>query len=263
MRKLLSFVCLCALACGLGACGKGEPYAPQFNGDSIPVVTKNVAGSKRVTNRGFLDLLERMRGGANRPLRKSWVFSRQQAYRGHWTRVVYYAYPRFTNEIKGPGAKRIKRYYKEQYKGCDAAGEFPWLDACRELTDSPEDMMRYRLQVYAADMPAGYVVVNFFREECVDGRRVAPAAAADVFDRETGARLSLGDVIDVNESAEAVNRAVANYLRVHDIRPLKPYDVKEARDQAFSLTEEGPVLLFAPGALAPEAYGLIQVPLGR
>jgi len=221
----------------------------------------DVKTSRKVTNPGFLELLERMRGGDYRPLAKSYVVSRQQSYRGHWARVVYYAYPKFTKELEGHGAEKIKAYYEGQYKACAATADFPWLDTYREITDSPEEMMRYRLQVYAVDMPAGYVVVNFFREECVDGRRVVPAAAADVFDRETGARLSLGDVIDVEESAGAVNKSVADYLKMHGIRPGAPYDVREAQDQAFSVTTEGLTLLFAPGALAPEAYGLIQIPL--
>jgi len=255
---------MCALACGFSACAgqRGEPYSPQYNGDAVPVETKNVAASNKVTDQGFLDLLERMRGNVFRPLRKSRVFSRQQSYRGHWTRVVYCAYPKFTNEIRGPGARRIKRYYKEQYKNCAAAGAFPWLDTYGEITDSPEEMMRYRLQVYAADVLEAYVVVNFFREECTDGSRVVSSATADVFDRATGARLALGDVVKTEgAAAEALNRAVADHLRKHDIRPFAPYDVQEAPGQAFSLTEDGPVLLFEPGALAPEAYGLIRAPV--
>ena len=263
-RKLLSFVCMCALACGLSACARqrGVPYSPQYNGGTVPVETKNVVTSNKVTSQGFLDLLERMRGNVFRPLRKSCVFSRQQTYRGHWSRVVYCAYPKFTNEIKGPGARKIKQYYREQYKNCAAAEKFPWLDAYGEITDSPEEMMRYRLQVYAADVLEGYVVVNFFREECTDGSRVMSSAAADVFDRVTGTRQALGDVVTMEGAAvEALNRAVADYLRKRDIRPFAPYDVQEAPGQAFSLAESGPVLLFEPGSLAPEAYGLIQVPV--
>ena len=61
MRKLLSFVCICALACGLFACGKGEAYTPRFNNDSVPIDAKSVATSGRVTDQGFLRLWERCR----------------------------------------------------------------------------------------------------------------------------------------------------------------------------------------------------------
>ena len=261
LRKLLSFLCMCALACGLSACGKGEPYLPQYNNSKVSVEIKNVETSNKVSTQGFLDLLERMRGNAYQPLRKSYVVSRQQVYRGHWNRVVYYAYPKFTNEIKGPGARNIKRYYKEQYENCAATEDFPWLDTYKEITDSPEEMIRYRLRVYAADVLTDYVAVNFFWEDCTDGRQIASSATADVFDRHTGNRLALGDVISIEEAAASINKVVADYLRIHDIRPHAPYDVRQAQDQMFSVTAEGLTLLFAPDTLAPMAYGAIKVPI--
>jgi len=261
MRKLLAFVCVCALAWGLSGCTKEEPYAPQYNGESVPVEINNVAASKKITDGGFLDMLERLRGGAYRPLRKSYVFSRQQVYRGHWTRVVYSAHPKFINEIKGPGARKIKRYYKERYENCADAEDFPWLDTYKEIADSADEMMRYRLQVYAADVLADYVAVTFFRQDSTDGRGVLSAYTADVFDRATGTKQALGDVVDLKGGAEAINQAVKETLRVRDIRPFAPYDVRKAKNQAFTVTEDGPVLLFAPGELAPEAYGAIQIAL--
>ena len=263
LRKLLSAICVCALACGLFACGKQRAgaYEPKYNGDILPVKQADVLASGKVTNQGFLDLLERMRGNEYRPLAKSRVVSRQQSYRDHWNRVVYYAFPKFTGEIKGPGARKIKRYYKEQYRACAAEEGFPWLDT--EVADTPEEAMQYRLQVYAVDLLDDYVVVNFYTEAYLGGNRAEPSPTADVFDRQTGDRLALGGVIDMKEAADVINEAVADYLRGKDIRPYAPYDVREAQDQMFSVAKESLTLLFAPGTLASPAYGAIKVPVTR
>jgi len=263
LRRLLSVVCVCALACGLFSCGKqrAEPYEPKYSGDTIAVEQADVAVSRKVTNQGFLDLLERMRGDEYRPLAKSRVVSRQQSYREHWSRVVYYAFPKFMGEIKGPGARKIKQYYKERYRACAAEEGFPWLDT--EIADTPEQAMQYRLQVYAVDLLDDCVVVNFYTEAYLGGSRAEPLPTADVFDRQTGNRLALDDVINVEEAADAINKAVADTLKAKDIRPHAPYDIRGARDQMFSLTEESLTLLFAPGTLASPAYGAIKVPVMR
>jgi hypothetical protein len=108
-----------------------------------------------------------------------------------------------------------------------------------------------------------YVVVNFYTEAYLGGSRAEPSPTADVFDRQTGNRLALGGVIDMEEAADALNKAVADYLRVRDIRPYAPYDVREAQDQMFSVAKEGLTLLFAPGTLASPAYGAIKVSVTR
>jgi hypothetical protein len=264
LRKLFSVIGICVLACGLFACGKqrGEPYEPKYNGDAIPVRKADVEVSGKVTNGGFLALLERMRGHEYRPLDKSHVVSRQQSYRGHWARVAYYAFPRFTNELDGAGAKAIKAYYKAQAAACAAPEGFPWLDGIDEIADSPEQVMQYQLQVYAVELTDGYVSVEFYTESYLGGAKNESARHADVFDRAAGRKLALGDVVDVAAAAQAINKAVADHLRVADIRARTPYDVTTAQQaQDFSVTSEGITLLFAPDTLASPAYGPISVPV--
>ena len=267
VQKLLSIICVCALACGFSACGiqRDEPYIPQYNNGSVSVEQGDVITSSEVTNQGFLDLLERMRGNAYRPLRKCYIVSRQQSYRSHWNRVIYYAFPKFTNEIKGPGARNIRQYYKKQYQNCTAAENFPWLDTYEEITDNAEEAMQYRLLVYAVDLLADYVVVNLYMEAHLGGGHIMSLPTADVFDRKTGSKLALNEAVALEDEdvAQAINQAVADYLRMNDIKPLEPYDVRKAQDQAFSLSEDGPVLLFAPGTLAPDGYGVIRVLVDR
>ena len=261
LRRLLSAACACVLACGLFACGKtrGEPYEPKYNGDMIPVKQADVMKSKKITNKGFVDLLERMQGSDYRPLAKSYIVSAQQSYREHFNRVVYYAYPKFTNELKGPALQKLKQYYKEQYQACAALYDFPWLDTLDEITDRPNEAMQYRLQVYAADLLDDYVAVHFYTDSYLGGSKADTFYSADVFDRQTGDKLALGGVIDIAAAADAVNKAVANYLKNQDIRPHEPYDVRAAQEQMFTVTADGLALIFAPDTLAPPAYGNIRV----
>ena len=262
MRKFISVLCACALACGLSACGPGGgEYAPNYDGSAVAVERGGVKNANKVTHEGFLALLERKQGHEYRPLAKSYVVSRQQSYRGHWARVAYYAFPRFTNELGGGGAKAIKDYYKAQAAACAAPGDFPWLSGMEEIADSPEQVMQYQLQVYAVELTERFVSVEFYTESYLGGAKNESAWHGEVFDRETGRRLALGDAADLAASAQAVNRAVADYLRVADIRPHAPYDVAAAPEQDFSVTADGVALLFAPGALAPAAYGPLKVPV--
>lgn len=261
LRKLCVGLAICALTWGLFACGQAEPYQPNYDGSGVTVEQSAVKRANKVTNEGFLALIERKQGHEYRPLDKSHVVSRQQSYRGHWTRVVYYAFPRFTNEISGVGAKAIKDYYKAQAAACAAPEDFPWLSDADEIADSPEQVMQYQLQVYAVELTDDYVSVEFYTESYLGGVKNETARHADVFARATGRKLALEDVLDIGASARVINQAVADYLRIADIRPYSPYDVAAARAQDFSVNSEGITLLFAPDTLAPPAYGPISVPV--
>ena len=259
MRKTIAMIVLIALACGLTACGlggRGETFEPAFDGALVPVRRLGVVTSGEVSFQGFLDLLERMQ--EYRPLAQSRVVSRQQSYMNHWQRVVYFSYPRFTDEISGPAARRIDDYFRQRYRACTARDDFPWLTGMSEIADSAEEMIQYRLQVYAVALLEDYVAVRFHRESHLGGGVIETEVAADVFDRHTGEKRALRDFAH-DEQAPLLNQAVAEHLRVADIQPYEPFDVLQAQDQAFTVTENGLVLLFSPGELAPAARGVIEV----
>lgn len=261
-RRMVALICLVVLTGGLSACGqtRGATYQPNYNGDIISVNQADVISSRKVTYQGFMDLLERMEGDEYRPLAKSHLVSRQQSCQNHWYRVVYCAFPKFSGEITGPGARRIKQYYKKQYQSCAAEQDFPWLDKAGEIADTPAQAVQYRLQVYAVNILDDYVVVDFYAESYTGGG-LQVSYTADVFNRNSGEKQSLGDMVNLDSAADAINTAVADYLRTKDIRPFTPYDVRQSANQMFSRTEDGLVLLFAPGTLAPSVYGTIKVPV--
>jgi len=267
LRKTLSFLLILTLTCGLYACGsgksgsKGTTYKPKYNGEEIQVQRREVAKSKKITFQGFLDMLERKQKSEWIPLANSYIVSREQSYQNHWYRVVYYAYPQFTDEMKGGGAKQIKRYYKEQYKNSGALDDFPWIEDAGKLVDSTEQIVYYRMQLYTTDIMVQYVAVNFIEEEHTGGSQIKQAPRADVFDRNTGTKLRLGDVVDLKKSAKGINKAVADHLRIKDIKPSEAYDITAVENPSFSVNNDGLVMLFAPGDLAPEAYGMIQAPV--
>ncbi|MCL1952952.1 MAG: RsiV family protein [Oscillospiraceae bacterium] len=263
MRNIAGLVCVCALACGLFACGPapGAAYQPKYNGEPVPVRQGEVVTGK-VTFPDFLSMLERKQGLEYKPLKKSYIAQRQQAYQGYFYRIAYYAFPRFTGELSGPGGRKIKRFYRDQYRACDPKKEFDcWLDGLETVPDTADEIIKYVMQVYAVELLDGYVAVAFTTESHTGGGKVTRIPSADVFDRNTGERLSLGDVVELKAAAQAINRAVADDLRIRDIRPFEPYDISKAADQPFTLTENGIVLLFPADTLAPVAYGPLEIPI--
>ena len=263
MRKTIVIIVICALACGLTACGlgRGETFEPQFDGTPVPVRRLGVV-SGQVSFQEFLDLLQQMQSrGDYRPLAQSRTVNRQQSYMNHWRRFVYYAYPRFTDEISGPAAQEIDAYYRQRYRACTARQDFTWLTDHSEITDNVDEMIRFRLQVYAVDLLEDYVAVRFRRESLMGANLHEIEVAADVFDRHTGAKLTLGDLLDIAEHAQTLNQAVANHLRVADIRSVgdEPFDILAVENQAFTVTEHGIVLLFSPDELAYAPRGVIEV----
>ena len=262
MRKTIAMLVLVALACGLTACGlggRGETFEPAFDGAMVPVRRLGVVTSSQVNFQGFLDLLERMQGREYRPLAQSRVVSRQQTYMNHWQRVVYFSYPRFTDEISEAAAQRIDNYYRQRYRACTARDDFPWLTGMSEIADSVEAMIQYRLQVYAVELLEDYVAVRFHRDSHLGGGVIETEVAADVFDRHTGEKRALRDFVQTDEQMQTLNRAVAEHLRMADIRPHEPFDVQQAQSQAFTVAENALVLLFSPGELAPATRGVIEV----
>jgi|GEM_PF-1948760 len=262
MRKTLAVICvLCALAFGLVACrqGTGSTFEPQWNGRLVPVNQRNVTTSRNVNFENFLDMLQRMQGNDYRPLARSYVVQRQQSYQNHWYRIVYFTYPRFGSEISGPGAQQIQQYYQQQYRANTVRDDFQWLTDFDEIADSSEALVQYRLQVYAVDLLENFVSVRFVRQSHLGDGAIETELTADVFDLYSGEKLALSDVLDIETYAEAINAAVADYLRMRDIPPHEPYDVLAVENQIFSLVENGIVLLFSPGDLALAGFGVIEV----
>lgn len=263
MRKLIALTMLCVLACGLAACGAGETYAPKYDGSTVPVAKSDVENSRRVTHERMLDYLDSLRGHEFQPLEDSYIVQKQQSYRGHWYDAVYYAYPKFGDEIAGAGAKKIRQYYKQQYNKCSAAEDFPWLAQRSAVTDAAEGYIQYDLQVYAVEQADGYVSVVFTTETLTEDRGTTMRKTADVFELATGETITLADAVDLQACAAAINRAVADRLRLADIPALAPYDVLGAQDPAFSIGQDNVTLFFAPGELAHEDFGSIAVQVAR
>ena len=255
MRKIIAFfAALILTAVGFSACSRGgEPFSPRYDGTVVPINQRDVITTNRVTNQSFLDMLAYMR--EYQPGAQSRTVVRQQAYRSHWYRVVYVAYPRFDD------LHEIDRYYGQRHRDSIALHEVEWLDVLDEIADSTDQVIQYFLQVYAMTMLESHVVVRFRQDMFADGE-ISTKVMADVFDRNSGEKLGLGDVIDLQTRAEEINLAVADHLRVRDITPHERFDVLQAQEQQFMLTQQGVVLLFSPGELAPALHGVIEITVG-
>jgi len=258
MRKLVPIILTLALAAGLTACSRaGEPFSPQFSGETVPVRRQNVLQSRTVTHENFVQMLERMPD--YQPLARSYLVQRQQIFRDHFTRVVYYAYPRFSGELSNPAQRQINRYYRAQQRANTALRDFEWLRGLEEVTDTTDQQLRYRLQVYHVQLLDNYVAVRLRRDSHVGGGSVNTTLLGDVFCRNTGAKLALGDVIDLQARAAEVNRIVADYLRLRDMHAPVPFNVLAWEDLQFIVVPQGIVLMFSPGELVPRVHGTIEI----
>lgn len=259
MRKLALIMFMFALAAGLTACSQaGDPFAPQYDGEIVVVQRQNVLQSRTVTHEGFLQMLQRMPD--YQPISRSYMVQRQQVFRDHFSRIVYYAYPRFTADIlENPARQQINRYYRARQRENNALRDFEWLRGLDEIADTTDQALRYRLQVYAVQVLDDYVSVRFRRSYHTGGGLVNTTLLGDVFCRHIGEKLSLDDLIDVQARAIEINLAVANYLRVRDIHVHQPFDVLAWNDLQVSLVPQGIVLMISPGELAPRAVGAIEV----
>ena len=194
------------------------------------------------------------------PISRSYMVQRQQIFRDHFSRVVYYAYPRFTaSTLENPARRQINRYYRARQRENNALRDFEWLRGLEEIADTTDQELRYRLQVYTVQLLEDYVAVRFRRSYHTAGGVVNTTLLGDVFCRHTGEKLTLDAIIDVDARAAEINLAVANYLRVRDIHVHQPFDVLAWDDLQFTLVPQGIVLMFSPGELAPRAVGVIEV----
>jgi len=247
-----------ALVSGLSACGlRSVTFEPQWTGELIEVQRFGVS-TGRVTLPAFQVILAGM-GDDYQPLARCRTVNRQQSYQNHWHRIVYYAYPHFTDELDGSGGRMIANYYRQRYRNCTARQDMTWITDLREIADDT-DFLIYQLQVYSVVLLDDYVAVRFRRDSHLGGGSIRTEITADVFDRQSGEKLALGDVIDIAEHAELLNRAVADHLRIASI-PQAPFDVQEQMP-AFHLTEDDLVLIIAPGELVDTRYGTLEVRIG-
>ncbi|MCL2446506.1 MAG: RsiV family protein [Oscillospiraceae bacterium] len=259
MRKLVLIMLTLALAASLTACSRaGDPFTPQFDGEIIEVQRSNVLQSRTVTHEDFMQMLQRM--SDYQPVSRSYIVQRQQVFRDHFSRIVYYAYPRFTTgSLENPARSQINRYYRARQRENNALRDFEWLRELQEITDTTDQVMRYRLQVYTVQLLEDYVAVRFRRDSHTGGGVVNITLLGDVFCRHTGEKLMLEEIIDVDARAAEINLVVADYLRVRDIHASRPFDLLDWDDLQFTLVPQGVVLLFSPGELAPRATGVIEV----
>jgi len=259
MRKIIPIILTLALAAGLMACSRaGEPFFPQHNGETVQVRRQNVLQRRTVTHEDFLQMLERMPD--YQPLARSYMVQRQQVFRDHFSRMVYYAYPRFSaGELENPARRVINRYYRARRRENNALRDFEWLRGLEEITDTTDQRMRYRMQVYAVQVLEDYVAVRLRRSSHTGGGMVNTTLLGDVFCRRTGAKLALSDIIDVDARAAEINLFVADYLRVRDIQALAPFDVRTWENLQFTLVPHGIVLMFSPGELAARVVREIEI----
>ncbi|MCL2194695.1 MAG: RsiV family protein [Oscillospiraceae bacterium] len=259
MRKLVLIMLTLALAAGLTACSRaGDPFIPQFAGETVAVRRQNVLQSRTVTHENFLQMLERVPN--NQPVSRSFVVQRQQVFRDHFSRVVYYAYPNFsTGELENPARRQINRYYRARQRANTALRDFEWLRGLDEITDTTDQVLRYRLQVYAVELLDDFVAVRFRRDSHTGGGMIDTTLLGDVFCRHTGDKLTLTDIIDVQARAAEINLAVADHLRVRDTHAFASFDVLTWENLQYTLVPQGIVLLISPGELAPRTAGAIEV----
>jgi len=260
MRKIILIVLTLALAAGLTACSRaGESFVAQYNGETVPVQRQHVLQNRTVTHEDFVQMLERMPD--YQPLARSFVVQRQQVFRDHFSRIVYYAYPRFSGELENPAARQINRYYRAQQRENSALRDFAWLRGLEDITETTDQILRYRMQVYSVQLLEEYVAVRFRRDSHTGGGVVESTLLGDVFCRNTGEKLLLEDIINVPERAAEINLAVADHLRLRDIRAVSPFDVLNWENLQFSLVPQGIVLMFSPGELVARTIGAIEVVL--
>jgi len=253
MRNIIALVLVLAVAAvGFTACSRtGEPFEPQHDGAQIAIEHRHVVETNRVVHQSFLDMLERMQ--EHQPGAQSRVVQQQQSYRGYWHRIAYFAYPRFGSDLQA-----IDQYYQQRYRDNEAMAAVTWLSHLGEIADSPDQALQYALQVYAVTEFYDYVSVRFRQDTHRGGGEIYTRVFADVFDRHTGEKLSLGDAIDLEAQVAEIMSAVADYLRIRDMTPHAPFDALRGNQQ-FAITEQGIVLLFSPGELVSAIHGVIEI----
>lgn len=273
MRKIIAGA-LCLLLAGLFGCSAAEQEeavpAIAYGVDMITIDAAKVVISDEITDQEFWELLE-YADAFRRPIANSYVINKQESYLDTYFRVMYAELPKFTNELKGAGAEKIKAYYAAEYKRLrnkKVDGAFSDQDG-EPLIDGAGERLQYNYNVYSVEYLEHYVVINFFNDWYGGGAHGLEGKLADVFDLRTGEKLELGDLVDIDASAEIINQAVTDYVWKEIENELESwlgeeYDIRSYDGEhptKYTMAEEGVILIFNPYEVAWYAAGIIEVPI--
>ena len=270
MKKIFVAL-LCAMLAGLCACGQAAPEklgAAETTSKSTTIETTRpepvtvivdpakLVESDQVEDRYWQEAI------AKHNDTNSIIYCFRQTYLDQWEREVFRCWPKFTNEAGKQAAARLNAYYEaEAAKPCD--DDWLLIQPGDILYDSAMFASWYDFLLFDLELQRDYVIVHFYGDGYSGGAHPYHVQWADVFDRSTGKKLVLGDVLNLKASADAINRTVTEHIVEFgwSSSDNESYDIRALPEQNFAVTEQGVVLIFGEYEIAPYAAGIIEVPI--
>jgi len=274
MKKYTALLLCAALAAGLCACDLFQPKPQptttavettatateenttrEWTGEEIPV------DKDKIITKDVVDYPEFHRDGGS-PIAHSYILQKQESYLDRFYRVLYLAWPDFRDEISGPGAEKIKAYYAQAYEAAKPGKLDTSLYDYEFIADSPAEEYHYDYQDYSVELLERYLVVNFYGDWYGGGAHGGYTLTADVFNLQTGEKLTLEDFVRVKRDYAKINALAEAYLRENEVDTFsETFDIRETPPSSFTVTQDSLVLIYNQYEIAPYAAGTIEIPL--